>query len=75
MMAEVSLTSTKNNTDQATGFAATPENNDLVLQDVSLFLAGKATDHIGGFAQVTYDNQADIEQDSTTGQWSHSLPR
>ena len=71
MMAEVSRTSTKNNTDAATGFAVTPENNDIVLQDVSLFLAGKATDHIGGFAQVTYDNQANIEQDPVTGQWSH----
>lgn len=72
MMAEVAVTSTKNNTDQSTGFAATPENNDVVLQDVSLFIAGKATDHIGGFAQVTYDNQADLEQDPTTGNWSHS---
>lgn len=72
MMAEISRTSTKNNTDPATGFTVTPENNDVVLQDVSLFLAGKATDHIGGFAQITVDNQAHSdEQDPTTGQWSH----
>jgi hypothetical protein len=70
MMAEVSRTSTKNNTDPATGFALTPENNDVVLKDVSLFLAGKATDHIGGFVQWTYDHQAHLDQDPTTGQWT-----
>jgi hypothetical protein len=70
MMAEVSRTSTKNNTDPATGFALTPENNDVVLQDVSLFLAGKATDHIGGFVQWTYDHQAHLDQDPVTGQWT-----
>src|SRR5690348_3778087 len=47
MMAEVSRTSTKNNTDPATGFDVTPENNEVVFKDASLFIAGKATDHIG----------------------------
>jgi hypothetical protein len=70
MMAEVSRTSTKKNTDPATGFALTPENNQVVFQDLSLFLAGKATDHIGGFVQWTYDHQGHLDQDATTGQWS-----
>jgi hypothetical protein len=70
MMAEVSRTSTKNNTDPATGFDVTPENNEVVLQDISVFLAGKATDHVGGFVQWTYDHQASLEQDATSGQWT-----
>src|SRR5512138_2594903 len=48
MMAEVSRTSTKKNTDPNTGFDVTPENNEFVFQDASLFIAGKATDHLGG---------------------------
>ena len=70
MMAEVSRTSTKSNTDPASGFAVTPENNQLVFQDASLFIAGKANDHLGGFVQWTYDHQASLEQDPATGQWT-----
>ena len=70
MMAEVSRTSTSDNNDAATGFAVTPEDGEVVLQDVSLFLAGKATDHLGGFAQWTYDHQASLEQDAASGQWT-----
>lgn len=70
MMAEVSMTRTKQNTDPATGFPLTPENGSLVFQDLSVFLAGKATDHIGAFVQWTYDHQAHLDQDPGTGQWT-----
>ncbi len=71
-MAQISRTNTKSNTDPATGFSVTPENNHIVLQDASVFVAGKINDYAGAFIQWTYDHQANLEQDSTTGLWSRS---
>ena len=52
-MLQVSLTHT-----ESTGGADPsefPRNNDLVLQQFSLFYAGRIVDHLGAFAQWTYD--------------------
>lgn len=66
MMAQASITRTQNNT----GVIGQDENGNNVVGDInprdrspvfsgaSLFLAGKATDHLGGFVQWTYDNLA-----------------
>lgn len=55
MMAQIGRTSISNNDDgTGTGTVVTARNNMPALNGVSLFLAGKATDNIGGFAQYTY---------------------
>lgn len=36
--------------------ATFPKDGNLIFQTASLFLAGKVTDHVGGFAQFTYGN-------------------
>lgn len=41
------------NFDSAANF---PKDGNLIFQTASIFLAGKATDNIGGFAQFTYNN-------------------
>ena len=54
-MAQVGVTSIKNNDDGTdTGTVVTARNRKLVLNGASLFLAGKATDDIGGFIQYTF---------------------
>jgi hypothetical protein len=62
VMAEASITSTRNNheVDPDTGetVSVNPRNNGLVFSGASLFLAGKATDWLGGFIQWVYDNLA-----------------
>ncbi|HEX5485808.1 MAG TPA: cytochrome C, partial [Limnobacter sp.] len=42
------------------------KNGAVTLPTASLFVAGKVTDHIGGFAQITYDNYANHNAD---GSW------
>ena len=55
MMAQIGRTSIGNNDDgTGTGTVVTARNNLPALNGVSVFLAGKATDNIGGFAQYTY---------------------
>jgi hypothetical protein len=70
-MAQGSITSTRNNTttDPNTGQTTTvnQRNNSAVFCCVSLFLAGKVTDNIGGFVQWTYDNLATTADGSLGG--------
>jgi hypothetical protein len=55
MMAQIARTSISNNDDgTGTSTAVTARNNAPALNGASVFLAGKATDNIGGFAQWTY---------------------
>jgi hypothetical protein len=55
MMAQVARTTIKNNDDgTGTDTPVTARNSTLALNGASLFLAGKATDNIGGFVQWTY---------------------
>lgn len=44
------------------------QDGSLVFNTASVFLAGKITDNIGGFAQVTYNNYD--SQDPNTGAWA-----
>ena len=54
-MAQVGVTSIKNNDDgTGTGTVVTARNHRPVLNGASLFLAGKATDNLGGFVQYTF---------------------
>ncbi|HVB48509.1 MAG TPA: cytochrome C [Burkholderiales bacterium] len=57
VMAQVGVTSTKNNT-YSDGSHVDPYNSKAELQMASVFLGGKATDHIGGFVQWTYNGIA-----------------
>ena len=70
VMAQASVTSTKNNkaTDPETGDTVTvnQRNNGFVLCCASLFLAGKVNDYVGGFIQWSYDNLA-TTADGTLG--------
>ncbi|MGS0757428.1 hypothetical protein ACVBEH_23975, partial [Roseateles sp. GG27B] len=55
MMAQISRTQIKNNDDGTqTGTAVTARDQMAALNGVSLFLAGKVNDNIGGFVQWTY---------------------
>ncbi len=58
VMAQASYNSIRNN-DDGTGSGASVinnRNNDAVFSAASLFVAGKATDYLGGFVQYTYNN-------------------
>ena len=44
-----------------------PKDGQLIFQTASLFLAGKVTDNIGGFAQFTYNNYD--HQSATDSHW------
>jgi hypothetical protein len=44
-----------------------PKDGNLIFNTASLFLAGKVTDHIGGFVQVTYNNYD--SQSATDSHW------
>ena len=60
-MLVTSVTKTRNNTD-ATGAAVSPKDGQAIFDFASVFLAGKATDNVGVFAQYTYvahDHQDD----------------
>ncbi len=70
VMGVVSMTKSKNtgSADPAVDSrAAFPKDGNLIAQTGSLFLAGKVTDNIGGFAQITYNNYA--SQNVDTGRW------
>ena len=55
MMAQVSRTQIKNNDDGTeTGTAVTARDQMAALNGISLFLAGKVNDNVGGFVQWTY---------------------
>ena len=58
-MAVATYTRTKNKDTSLQGGdprADFPKDGNPILNTGSLFLAGKVTDHIGGFAQITYNN-------------------
>lgn len=69
VMAQVGVTSLKNNQDDQ-GNPIIPKNHDLAFAGASLFLAGKATDNLGGFVQWTYENV--IPNADNTGTVGHS---
>ena len=56
-VASVNKTSSTNSSDPAfdrrAGF---PKDGNLIFSTASLFFAGRVTDHLGGFVQVTYNN-------------------
>lgn len=55
MMAQIGRTSISNNDDgTSTGTLVTARDRNVALNGASAFLAGKATDNIGGFVQWTY---------------------
>ena len=56
MMAEVGLTSITNNTMGDGSGSVISRNNNFLFSDVSVFLAGKATDYLGAFIQYAYSN-------------------
>jgi hypothetical protein len=72
LMAQASVTKTQNNKGVVGQASAgnniignvNPRDGDVVFSGGSLFLAGKATDHIGGFVQWTYNN---VATDPNTG--------
>jgi len=70
MMAQASVTNTKNNhaTDAETGDTVTvnQRNNSAVFSGGSLFLATRVNDYVGGFIQWSYDNLA-TAADGTLG--------
>jgi hypothetical protein len=66
VMIVASATTTKNNDDGAGG-SIVPQNGQPILDSASVFVAGKLTDNIGGFAQFT--NSFLDSQDPTTGAW------
>jgi len=72
-MAVVSYTKTNNtndpNGDKKTDF---PKNGNLVLTTGSIFLAGKITDNIGGFAQGTVDLYDHTDDDGNWKSKSHA---
>ena len=53
--AQVSLTNTKDTSSAGTSSSDYPQNNSVILQAASLFLAGKIIDYVGCFCQWTYD--------------------
>jgi hypothetical protein len=57
MMGQVGVTKTNHNT-LADGTEVDPDDGKLKLEAASLFVGGKATDHLGGFIQWTYDGIA-----------------
>jgi hypothetical protein len=56
------VTNTSKSDDPSADFQ---KNGDLIFATASLFLAGKVTDNIGAFAQITYDNYATQNPDGT----------
>jgi hypothetical protein len=73
IMAQAAVTKTQNNVGVVGQDGAgnniigdvNPRDRSVVFSGASLFLAGKATDHFGGFVQGTYDNLA---TDPNTGE-------
>ncbi|SAL79737.1 cytochrome C [Caballeronia telluris] len=65
VMATGDLTVTRRNHD-ATGNVVSPKDGLPVFDSASIFLAGKITDKIGGFAQFTYSN---YDHQGSDGQW------
>lgn len=82
MMAQISRTSVRHNDDgTGTGTPATARDGQAALNGASLFLAGKATDHLGGFVQWTHSrsyntdgtSQGHSALDNTDLRWTDRL--
>ena len=70
VMAVVSANKTKNTGSPDPGFdvaAGFPKDGNLIFSTASLFLAGRVTDHLGGFVQYTYNNYD--HQSATDSHW------
>jgi hypothetical protein len=52
---QAAVSHTANTNTAGTDAGSFPRQNELVLQQLSLFLAGRISDHAGGFLQWTYD--------------------
>ncbi|MEI8171813.1 MAG: hypothetical protein WCG50_19220, partial [Rhodoferax sp.] len=59
---QTSVTRTANTTSPGTDASNFPDQKSLELQQASVFLAGRLSDHVGGFIQYSYDGQADKGQ-------------
>ena len=55
---QASATRTANTKTAGTDDTTFPRNDEAVLQQFSVFLAGRVSDHVGGFAQWTFDGVA-----------------
>ena len=64
-MLVASATKTQNNSDGAGG-SLSPKDSQAILDFGSIFVAGKATNNIGGFAQFTYSN---YDHQDAAGNW------
>jgi hypothetical protein len=64
-MTTADLTKTRRNHD-ASGNVISPKDGDPIWDAASIFLAGKITDKIGGFAQFTYSN---YDHQDSNGRW------
>ena len=56
-MGQASITHAAKDSDNS-GAVIVPRNDEFNLSSASVFLAGKANDHLGAFVQWTYDNLA-----------------
>lgn len=66
-MGVLTYTKTRNRDDPAGDPRADfPKDGDLIFNTGSLFLAGKITENIGGFVQITYNNYDSLDE---TGKW------
>jgi len=65
VMGTVDVTKTRHNHD-INGNDISPKDGNLTWDAASIFLAGKITDHIGGFAQYTYTN---YDHQNASGTW------
>jgi hypothetical protein len=71
IMAQASVTNTRNNhqidPDTGESVPVTQRNNGFVFSGLSLFLASKVNDNVGGFIQWSYDNLATTADGSLGG--------
>jgi hypothetical protein len=71
-MVQVSLSRTKNRGDADPSLF--PHDNDLVLQQASLFYSGRIVDHVGVFSQWTYDGiEHHSSVDNVDLRYAHAL--
>lgn len=64
VMATFGYQNISNTSSPGSDYTLFPKNDQAVFQGGSLFLAGKVTDHLGVFAQWTYDNYATLKENS-----------
>ena len=64
VMATFGYQNISNTSSPGSDYTLFPKNDQFVFQGGSLFLAGKVTDHLGVFAQWTYDNYATLNENT-----------